>query len=97
MLTIAPEWATEHSEHSWLGNLESSAWTCTAWANPLKATSKTPARARNLTVAEMRFVRMRNMRCNATSTLYRLPGTKNDRKIDAIDGEEAARGGVTFV
>jgi hypothetical protein len=35
-----PAWATEQIEHSWLGNLESSACTWTAWTMPVKATNR---------------------------------------------------------
>src|SRR5580692_1726784 len=35
-----PAWATEQIEHSWLGNLELSVCTWTAWTMPVKATSR---------------------------------------------------------
>jgi hypothetical protein len=35
-----PAWATEQIEHSWLGSLESSVCTWTAWTMPVKATSR---------------------------------------------------------
>jgi hypothetical protein len=40
VLTRTPAWATEQIEHSWLGNLELSVWTWTAWTMPVKATSR---------------------------------------------------------
>jgi hypothetical protein len=38
--TRTPAWATEQIEHSWLGNLELSECTWTAWTRPVKATSR---------------------------------------------------------
>jgi hypothetical protein len=40
VLTRTPAWATEQIEHSWLGNLELSVCTWTAWTMPVKATSR---------------------------------------------------------
>ncbi len=46
---ITPQWAMEQMEHSWLGTLESSECTWTAWAKPATPTSSTPRRAMALT------------------------------------------------
>jgi hypothetical protein len=43
-----PECATEQVEHAWLGILELSAWTWIAWTAPVKATSSTHSKHRNL-------------------------------------------------
>lgn len=45
---MTPAWATEQTEHSWLGSLELSEWTWTAWAKPANATNKTQARDNSL-------------------------------------------------
>ena len=41
-----PEWATEQTEHSWLGSLELSVWTWTAWTMPVKVTSRIQIKVR---------------------------------------------------
>src|ERR1700689_159541 len=43
-LAITPAWATEQMEHSWLGSLEFSEWTWTAWAKPANPTNKIQAK-----------------------------------------------------
>jgi hypothetical protein len=39
-LLRTPEWATEQTEHSWLGSLELSLCTWMAWTMPVKVTSR---------------------------------------------------------
>jgi hypothetical protein len=45
-LLITPAWATEQIEHSWLGSLELSVWTWTAWTMPVKVTSRIQIKVR---------------------------------------------------
>jgi hypothetical protein len=41
VLLRTPEWATEQTEHSWLGSFELSVWTWTAWTTPTNVTRRT--------------------------------------------------------
>ena len=92
MLTRTPAWATEQIEHSWLGSLELSVCTWTAWTMPVKATSRIHSKDRARTDVSLRDLYPNEIKRNAPfvnailgiprvsrTMLYladKLPGTK---------------------
>jgi hypothetical protein len=65
VLTRTPAWATEQIEHSWLGNLELSVCTWTAWTIPVKATSRIHNKDRPTTHLSLRELYPGEIKSNA--------------------------------
>jgi hypothetical protein len=92
VLMRTPAWATEQIEHSWLGSLELSVCTWTAWTMPVKATSRIHSKDRARIDVSLRDLYPNAIKQNAPSAnaildiprvsrtmLYfadKLPGTK---------------------
>jgi hypothetical protein len=53
-LLRTPEWATEQTEHSWLGSLELSVCTWTAWTTPVNVTSRIHNKDRAALIVSLR-------------------------------------------
>jgi hypothetical protein len=53
-LLRTPEWATEQTEHSWLGSLEFSVCTWTAWMTPVNVTSRIHNKDRPAPIVSLR-------------------------------------------
>lgn len=68
-LPMTPECATEQTEHSWLGSLESEECTWTAWTAPTNATRSMQVSDRALTNAPLRVVCSSRLKKNILTVL----------------------------